>query len=114
MEFLVNNWSLIVASIAVISVASVLVIKFFKLPTTEQIKKVKEWLVFACMEAEKELGEKTGQLKLRMVYDMFLSKFTWLAKIITFEKFSLYVDEALCKFKEMLNDNKAVQELVKG
>lgn len=114
MEFIVNNWLLIVITIAVISVIVGLVIKFFKLPTNEQIKKVKEWLIFACMEAEKELGEKTGQLKLRMVYDMFLSKFTWLAKVITFEKFSQYVDEALDKFKEMLSDNKAVQELVKG
>ncbi len=49
-----------------------------------------------------------------MVYDMFLTKFGWLAKIITFEKFSTLVDEALLRFKEMLKSNKAVKNIVEG
>lgn len=114
MNFIVNNWFLIVALVAVLGVSIYAVVRFFKLPTKEQIAKVKEWLVFACMEAEKELGGKTGQLKLRMVYDMFLEKFEWLAKVITFEKFSAMVDESLLKFKEMLKSNKAVKNIVEG
>ena len=112
MDFIVNNWFLIVAGIAAICVVVFLCIKFAGLPTKTQIQKVKEWLVWACMQAEKELGEKTGKLKLRMVYDMFLTKFPWLAKVITFEQFSKLVDEALEKFKKMLESNQAVKLLV--
>lgn len=112
MEWLVNNWFLIVCAIAVIAVVIVAVLKFFNLPTQEQVKAVKEWLVYAVMLAEKELKEKTGQEKLRMVYDMFLTKFPWLAKIVTFDTFSQWVDEALEKFKKMLEGNKNLQEYV--
>lgn len=114
MNFLVENWFMVVALAAVLCVSIYVVIRFLKMPTKEQIDKVKEWLVFACMEAEKELGGKTGQLKLRMVYDMFLSKFSWLAKVISFDDFSKMVDESLEKFKEMLKSNKAVKTLVNG
>lgn len=112
MNFLISNWVLIISTIAVIVVVATMVVKFFNLPTQAQINKVKEWLVYACMEAEKELGGKTGQLKLRMVYDMFLTKFGWLAKVITFEQFSKLVDDALINFKEMLEKNKAVKKIV--
>lgn len=114
MDFIVNNWFLIVALVVVLGVSIYAVIRFFKLPSIEQIQKVKEWLVFACMQAEKELGGKTGQLKLRMVYDMFLTKFSWLAKVITFEQFSTMVDEALERFKRMLESNVSVKNIVVG
>lgn len=45
---------------------------------------------------------------------MFVARFTWLAKVISFEAFSLMVDEALEKMKTMLASNKAVQNLVTG
>ena len=114
MEWLVDNWYVVVGLVAVIVVASFVVIKFFNLPTKEQLTKIKEWLVYACMEAEKELGGKTGQLKLRMVYDKFLEKFEWLAKVITFEQLSKMVDESLEKLKHLLETNQAVKNIVEG
>ena len=114
MKFIVDNWFLLVALLAIIVVAVVAIINYFNLPTETQIKKVKEWLVYACMEAEKALGGQTGQLKLRMVYDMFLNKFEWLAKVISFEQFSKMVDEALERFKKMLESNVAVKKIVGG
>ena len=114
MNFVVNNWFLIIALVAILGVSIYAVIRFFNLPTEIQIKKVKEWLVYACMEAEKELGKETGNLKLRMVYDMFLTKFEWLAKVISFEQFSKMVDEALERFKKMLESNVAVKKIVEG
>ena len=62
--------------------------------------------------AEKELGGGTGKLKLRYVYDLFLTKFNWLAKVITFEQFSDLVDEALEEMKRLLESNNAVKEIV--
>lgn len=114
MKFIVNNWFLIVVLVAAFGVTIYAVIRFLELPTAAQIAKVKEWLVYACMEAEKELGGKTGKLKLRMVYDMFLSKFSWLAKVVSFEQFSKLVDESLEEFKHLLESNKAVKNIVAG
>lgn len=114
MSFIVENWFMVVALAAVLCVSIYVVIRFLKMPTKEQINKVKEWLVFACMEAEKELGSKTGDLKLRMVYDMFLSKFNWLAKVISFDQFSKIVDESLETFKNLLKLNKSLRSIVSG
>lgn len=63
---------------------------------------------------KKELGGGTGQIKLRYVYDMFVARFTWLARVISFEAFSMMVDEALERMKKMLESNKAMQTLVSG
>ena len=84
------------------------------MPSDRQLNKVREWLLYAVTVAEKELGAGTGKLKLRYVYDMFVQRFGWLAKVITFEMFSMMVDEALEKMKTMLSDNKEVQKLVVG
>lgn len=62
---------------------------------------------------QKELGGGTGQIKLRYVYDMFVARFTWLARVISFEAFSMMVDEALERMKKMLESNKAMQELTR-
>lgn len=112
MEFITENWALIVALVAAITAGVVAGIKFYNMPTDKQLSKVKEWLLYAVTMAEKELGGGTGKLKLRYVYDLFLSKFGWLAKVITFEQFSELVDEALEEMKRLLESNASVQQLV--
>lgn len=105
MDWLVSNWTLIVTAAAVIGVLIVGIIAFFKLPVATQKTKVKEWLLWAVTEAEKQLGKGTGQLKLRKVYEMFISKFSFLSSIIPFEIFSKWVDEALDKMEDLLANN---------
>ena len=73
---------------------------------------MREWLLYAVTKAEKELGGGTGQIKLRYVYDMFVARFAWLARVISFEAFSMMVDEALERMKKMLESNKAMQDFV--
>lgn len=87
---------------------------FVGLPTEEQLSKVREWLLWAVTEAEKELGGGTGALKLRQVYDLFVTRFPWLAKVISFELFSTMVDEALEEMRELLDTNLAVSAFVNG
>ena len=79
-----------------------------------QLHKVREWLLYAVTMAEKELGSGTGKLKLRYVYDLFLTKFPWLARFVTFEMFSELVDKALEEMRPMLEQNEKVSELVNG
>lgn len=112
MEFLINYWYLLIVAIAVIAIAGYAIYAFVKRPTTEQISKVREWLLYAVTAAEKELGSGTGQIKLRYVYDMFIAKFPYLVKAISFETFSILVDEALDKFREMLDTNTNLQSYI--
>lgn len=89
-------------------------IRFLKKPTQEQMQSVREWLLYAVTVAEKALGSGTGKLKLRYVYNMFIEKFSYLAKIITFDTFSNLVDMALDDLEEMINNIPAVSEYVTG
>lgn len=112
MEFLINHWYIIVIAIAACVVLGYCVYTFINMPTNSQINKVREWLLFAVTKAEKELGGGTGQIKLRYVYDMFIAKFPFLVKAISFESFDLLVDEVLETFREMLEKNEALKTYV--
>lgn len=114
MNWIVQNWFLIVALLAVVVFVIMAAVKWFNLPTATQISNIKEWLKWAVMEAEKQLGSGTGQLKLRMVYDMAVAQFDWLSKFVSFETFSKWVDEALEWLKGQLDSNNAVKIMVKG
>ena len=114
MKFITENWFVLVALAAVAAAGGYAVYTFVKMPSDKQLKKVREWLLYAVTKAEKELGGGTGQIKLRDVYDMFVARFGWLAQVSSFEMFSMMVDEALEKMKGMLVSNKAMQELVNG
>lgn len=112
MEWLMNNWYLVIAFVVVGVVLGIYAKKWFEKPTNEQIANIKEWLLYAVTEAEAALGEKTGQLKLHMVYDMAIDKFSWLA-VIPFSTFSDWVDEALIEMKDMLK-NEHINAIVTG
>lgn len=114
MKIITENWYIIVSVVAVAMAGGYIIYSFVKMPSNKQLEKVREWLLFAVTKAEKELGGGTGQIKLRYVYDMFVKRFVWLAKVISFEMFSIMVDEALDKMKDILESNKAVQEFVTG
>ncbi len=112
--WLVENWFIAVGLIAVLCVAAVAVYRFYGLPSAKQIETIKEWLLYACIEAEKTLGGGTGQLKLRYVYDLFITRFPSFSKVVSFTMFSLWVKEALVKMEEVLKDNDKIAKIVKG
>lgn len=114
MQFFIEYWYLLVAGIAVVTVGGYAVYVFAKKPSDAQLQSVKEWMLWAVTKAEKELGSGTGKLKLRYVYDMFVTKFPWLDDVISFEMVSMMVDDALEEMREMLENNKAVQAFVNG
>ena len=114
MEFIIENWPIIVAALAAAAVLTAAVVTFAGLPTEAQLAKVKEWLLWAVTEAEKDLGGGTGKLNRRQVYDLFVTRFPWLAKVISFDMFSTMVDEALEEMRELLDTNQAVSAFVNG
>ncbi|WP_313524897.1 hypothetical protein [Anaerotignum sp.] len=114
MNWIIENWYLLVALFAVLCVVGVAIYHFAKQPSQKQIELVKEWLLFACIEAEKELGGETGQYKLLYVYDLFVARFPSVAKLIPFSVFSSWVDSALEEMKKLLSENEAVKGIVVG
>ena len=114
MNFIIENWYIILALAAVLGVAAWYVYRYFNLPSEAQLAKVRELLLWAVTEAEKELGGGTGKLKLRQVYDLFVTRFPWLARIVPFDLFSSMVDDALEDMREMLKTNQAVKAHVSG
>ena len=50
----------------------------------------------------------------RQAYDLFIQRFPALAMAVSFDTFSLWVDEALEEMRKLLKENKTVRELVKG
>lgn len=114
MKYIVENWFVIMGLIAGLAAGGYAVYVFVKMPSDKQLNKVREWLLYAVTKAEKELGGGTGQIKLRYVYDMFVARFTWLARVISFEVFSMMVDEALESMREMLKSNEAAKKFISG
>ena len=114
MEIIINYRYIILAVIAILVMAAVAVYRYLGLPREEQLAKVREWLLWAVTGAEKELGGGTGKLKLRQVYDLFVTRFPWLVRVVSFDLFSDMVDDALEEMRSMLQTNTAVKVLVEG
>ena len=113
MEWLIENYTLIIVFVAVVVVASTVIYNWLAKPTSEQIQNIKEWLLYAVSIAERELGSGTGKLKLRKVYDMGLEKFKFLS-VIPFEMFSDWVDDALDEMKILLESNEKAKSFIEG
>ena len=105
----------IIIALIIVAIALVCgIIWFIELPKEKKIANIKEWLKFAVVEAERELGSGTGQLKLRMVYDMAVKQFPFIIQLIPFDIFSGWVDEALDWMKCQLTENKAAQSYIES
>lgn len=109
---MMDNIAVVIGIVTMIAVAVYAVYYFLNLEKSKQLEIVQEWLLLAVVQAEKELGGGTGQIKLRYVYDLFLNKFSFLSKIITFNQFSSLVDMALMKMNDMLQSNVQLKEYV--
>ena len=82
------------------------------MPTPAQIARVKSWLLFAVIEAERIYKSGTGALKLRFTYDLFVERFGSIAAVVTFEMFSKWVDEVLQEMRHILETNKDIEAYV--
>ena len=109
---MIEDIAVVIGILVVVIVIGYAIYKFTKLEKSKQLEIMQEWLLLAVVQAEKELGGGTGQIKLRYVYDMFLNKFKFVSKIMTFEQFSALVDIALIKMNDMLQSNKQIQEYI--
>ena len=102
----------IILVLVIVAIVCILIAGFLKLGKERQLKVITEWLLLAVIKAEKELGGGTGQVKLRFVYDLFIDKFKFASMFISFNQFSALVDSALVIMKEMISNNKNIEEYI--
>lgn len=103
MEWVINNWSLIVTVVAVAV--------YFLLNGK---RSVVEFLLQAVVMAEKDLGSGTGKIKLSVVYGNFIEKYPIFSKIIPFSVFSAWVDAVLEDMKDILSKNEKAKAYVEN
>lgn len=102
----------IILALVIVAIICILIAGFLKLGKERQLKVITEWLLLAVIKAEKELGDGTGQVKLRFVYDLFIDKFRFASMFISFNQFSVLVDSALVIMKEMISNNDQVKNYI--
>lgn len=102
----------IILALIIIAAICLFIVWFLKLGKERQLKVITEWLLLAVIKAEKELGDGTGQVKLRFVYDLFIDKFRFASMFISFNQFSILVDSALEIMKEMISNNDQVRNYI--
>ena len=88
------------------------IVAVFLIAMTMWLMGFKNWLVWAVAEAEAVLGSKTGQLKLRYVYDLAVVRFPIMSKILPFGMFSKLVDAALDVMNDMITNNSSIAEAI--
>lgn len=106
---IVMHTLIVVAAVCIIGLG---LYGLFKKCKDKQKEIIIEWLLLAVVKAEKELGDGTGQIKLRFVYDLFIDKFKFVAMFISFAQFSSLVDIALETMKEIISSNKQVENYI--
>lgn len=109
---MLENIGILVGIVGLLIIIGLGMYEFFKLEKSKRLNMVREWLLLAVVEAEKQLGGGVGKIKLRFVYDMFIDKFKFLSMLISFNQFSSMVDEALDQMKEMLSTNQQLKEYI--
>ena len=103
MEWIIDNWSLIITVLAVVV--------YFLLNGK---RSVMEFLLQAVIMAERDLGSGTGKIKLSVVYGNFIEKYPIFSKIIPFPVFSAWVDAVLEDMMDILSNNKKARAYVEN
>lgn len=112
MNWITENWAILVAVFSFVCVFAAGVIYFLRQPSSVQKDKIKSWLLWAVSQAETELGGGTGKLKLVKVYDLFIGRFPKISGIMSFGVFSTLVDEALIEMRKMLEERPEIKNIV--
>lgn len=106
MNFLQNYWLDITA---VLVFATVLVLLF----KSGAKKQVKEILFYLVTQAEKQFGEKTGQLKYACVVTWLFERLPAVCRFfLTQKEISALIESAVTRMKEYLSSNEKAKDIV--
>lgn len=114
MEWISNNYVLLIGLIIIGAGAGIATYQFMKKTDDQRIEAIKEWLKYAVTVSESAMQSGTGALKLQYVWSMATAQFPFITKLLTFEQFSQMVDDALVWMKEQLEKNPNIKAIVIG
>lgn len=114
MEWLSNNYVLVIGLIVIGAGAGITAYNFIKKTNERRIEAIKQWLKYAVTVAETAMQGGTGALKLQYVWSMATAQFPVITKLLTFEQFSKMVDEALVWMKDQIQKNPNIAEIILG
>lgn len=114
MEYITQNWFNVVGLLLIAVGAIFAAKKYMDKDKAQKIIAIKEWLKYGVTVTERALGEKTGKLKLQMVWGLATAQFPFITKVMSFEQFSSDVDEALEWMKTQLETNPNIRAAVIG
>lgn len=110
-NWILGNWFLVVVFMCFFGCFILYIRKFFKLPTNEQIKVIKDFIYTLVLSAEKELGSSTGQAKLATVIQKFYSTCPIdLRKFMTEKMIIDFIEESVERMKKYFENNPVAQE----
>lgn len=112
LKMILENWLIFVIVVVLLGLTVYAVLRFLKLTPQQQLDKIRIALLYMVTEAEKELKRKTGRVKRAMVWDWLVERFPIITLFITEEKYDELLDEALEKFKKMLESNSSLYDYV--
>ena len=112
LKLILENWLIFVIVVVLLGLTVYAVLRFLKLTPQQQLDKIRIALLYMVTEAEKELKRKTGQVKRAMVWDWLVERIPIITLFITEEKYDELLDEALEKFKKMLESNSSLYDYV--
>lgn len=94
-NFVVTNYTMIIALICVIIYMVQRIWEFISLPTASKKKELQKRLLEWVRASEEDLKNGTGRFKLAQVYDLFCKEYPELKKWFPIEKFEELVNVAL-------------------
>lgn len=95
MEWLVNNWYMVIGFMCLGAIVGVSIYKFFELPTSEKMELFKKALLELVTKAEEEIGSGKGQEKLEYVYNAIKKQFPFITLFMSDDTFKTLVNGAL-------------------
>jgi len=101
-NWLITYWPTILV-IIVLAVWIVYKIKnFYKLPNSERVKRIKEWLLYWVTEAIKKYDVGEMDLAIAEIYGLFCDKFPIIKTLIPLDVVHQWIEQAFEKFQGIL------------
>ena len=106
---------LIIIAIVLAIAAILFCIHWYKNHATKKQKaQIKAWMLGAVAEAQHDLQDGTGPLKLSVVYGVFVGLFPWLAVKVPFPIFELMVKETLILLDKIKKEKPKIESYLNG
>ncbi len=105
LNWLIENWFLIVIFLCFFGKSIINTINFLLMEPNKRLLFIRENILNLVLKAEEQLGSKTGELKLKLVINLFYKKYPIARLIISETKLIEMIEESVTEMKNTLKEN---------